>query len=188
MTSSDFLLRKKVRADKFQSFSDRHRLQQEGLPLYTLALLIIVPINLIVSVAVFQVPNVFESTVVCECFQSLTGSLWLLYLILNQCSVIPVSVCVSGCCCFGFVDYVTCKTRTIIIIVPFHPLGSIGRPPVSSSIHGSLLVLWLFTRSSLLLPTPAAWIASNCSLVIQLSSFPVGGSARLVLSHSYILF
>ena len=42
-------------------------------------------IDLIVGVAVFQVPDVL-----CECFRSLKESLWLLYLVLNSCSVIPM--------------------------------------------------------------------------------------------------
>ena len=49
-------------------------------------------------------------------------------------------------------------------------------------------MLWLFSKCSLLFPTPAAWITSNCSLAIQLSSFLVGGSARLVSPHCYVLF
>ena len=49
-------------------------------------------------------------------------------------------------------------------------------------------MLWLFPKSSLLFPTPAAWITFNCSLAVQLFSFLVGGSARLVSPHCYFLF
>lgn len=63
------------------------------------------------------------------------------------------------------------KLEFIIIIIPYHPRGRIGRPTVLSNTYASLSMLWLSLRSSPLFPTPATWAASSYSLAVHLSYF-----------------